>query len=1284
MKAVLSQVSVLVLHYLFVIVSPISVVIDGQHGSDSLDCLFKGDTEPCYTLEFVSNHLARLEGSNVSIMIVSSSIVLKSVVRFTDVSNITIEGRYETVIQCNTTNTGGEAGIVFDNCFGIILQHFSIKHCGAIGNNSISNVDSHAILIMDSKDITVVDVFVANSNGYGLSLLDMNNSNILLKNCTFKENNSLFNKTDKRGSGGYRGGSGGLFIGINSVNIRGSYYKIMNCTFLRNKANPLQYHSTRKYWVHKSSHGGGMIIMLYSGSIGNIIIVNNCSYEENEAHFGAGLYIKCHSDCKNNLITFSHGTFVNNIATTGGGGMDIGYTIPQHKILHKHLTKHDIPTNNSIHFNNCVIRNNKGIFGGGVAIYTGTVLVFPKEKNTISFESCLFSNNRANGGAAVDINVANENDGFFFITVSYFKNCNFSHNTAGTSSNGTYSKITQSGAFFTSKVFAYFSGDIRFTNNIGTALYVSSTTISFHDATVTFENNQGGISGGIMLVGESYLDLKQKNNFTFQNNSGSFGGAMCAVILETHYFQYTDSCYIKHHNELNPYHNVFKFVNNTATTGIAHDIFISNLSPCRWKNCTTVTEVLQHPPCFATFEFQNESRSSYATATAKISVAKEEIYPIPGIPIELKISQIDQFNNSVGKIFPLSAVIDTSDHVTIDDNYAFVTEDTIVLNGNPNDTAVLKLQSNIIIVVMVSVSIQMADCPPGFYFNEIGLKCMCNLTKFITQCKTQRVALKQGHWAGYMHLNVDNSTKRAFGIGTCEYRLCVYDTNENTSLLSYGSYLLPSNSSLLNQFVCGSHREGTLCGKCKTNYTLYYNSPGLKCHKITDVCKYGILFYILSEIIPVTILFLVIIIFNIHLTSGSLYSFIFYAQTLDIMYVNAFGSLHFNGFVKTVFSGFQLFYGILNLKFTIAEKLSFCFIDRTITVMDVFLIQYSTVIYALFLIFATILILKVNSLYTCIKLCHKCGRRNIRGSVINGLTAFVVLCYFKCVDLTCSILIPIEINFLNDAKMQKPKRVPLFNGHLDYMKGDHLKYAISAIICLIVIILPPPILLMFESITMRLNRCFRIRRNCATYLLHRIRMKTLPFLDSFQGCFKDNCRCFAGLFFVYKVLLLSPFMYTGDIAYDYMSSLILLFGITILHAYCQPFQKPWHNTLDIILLIDLLLINVLTLNHYNSSMLGIESDSHLNELYKYLQLFCIVMPSIYLIVLLVCKIVIKFRLMSLIRNAIQNNSSESTVTHTFISNFDTEVIESDSLPFRLLQANSYHYDSFSTNNDDNR
>ena len=44
---------------------------------------------------------------------------------------------------------------------------------------------------------------------------------------------------------------------------------------------------------------------------------------------------------------------------------------------------------------------------------------------------------------------------------------------------------------------------------------------------------------------------------------------------------------------------------------------------------------------------------------------------------------------------------------------------------------------------------------------------------------------------------------------------------------------------------------------------------------------------------------------------------------------------------------------------------------------------------------AAVLVLRLHSCYCCVKLGHRCGRRNIRGSIVDGLSAFLVLCYFQ-------------------------------------------------------------------------------------------------------------------------------------------------------------------------------------------------------------------------------------------------------------------------------------------------
>ena len=104
---------------------------------------------------------------------------------------------------------------------------------------------------------------------------------------------------------------------------------------------------------------------------------------------------------------------------------------------------------------------------------------------------------------------------------------------------------------------------------------------------------------------------------------------------------------------------------------------------------------------------------------------------------------------------------------------------------------------------------------------------------------------------------------------------------------------LPSTADVkkLEKRICGENRHGRLCGRCVQNKSVYYHSDNFTCGDTTS-CQYGILIYIASELLPVTIIFLIILLFNISLTSGAVYSFVFYVQILSRLNVTAFGTIH--------------------------------------------------------------------------------------------------------------------------------------------------------------------------------------------------------------------------------------------------------------------------------------------------------------------------------------------------------------------------------------------------------
>ena len=1204
------------LFILFSYGSTLSITIDGRNGEDSSNC-FKDESQSCRSLEYVAASPKCKNSQNLTVTIISQTLTLSEVVMFSNVTNFTLRGiiNKNTTILCDNTASNfmiEGAAISFMNSQTVQLLNFTIKECG--GRDATLN---GSLLVSTTNNLLVQRVTVFKSFGYGLAIYNTNGK-VSIQHCKFKHNGHL--PTHE-----YDGGSGGVYMGIYSKGqtIHNGHYTIDNCTFYNNSAN-----TNPTQWIQSGSHGGGMHISLANGSFNNTINILHCHFNNNIARFGGGLYIKCQSLCSNTSIIVDHTYFHNNSASIGGGGVDVGYA----------SQKTYYPMHNSMTFYSCHFEENHGIFGGGVGVFTATSNSAKQYENIIRFENCKFNKNSANGGAAVDINsYETEGKGSFSITKMHFVDCSFTKNTAGNITilqNG----ITQSGAF-TSRIYAWFIGNNTFEDNEGTALYVSSTTVKFENSTTIFKGNKGEKGGAILLVGESYLWLIGQVYFQFKNNTASYGGAIYAVISET---QLASNCFIRkreHESE-----NTFEFINNTATTRIGNDMFVSDLIPCL-KYCDSVGNVtlLFKHSCLGNFS----KHLSVATATSNITV-KPSIQAIPGSVLELNISQKDQFDNEVGSIFPLSIqIIEKIGKISIDS--VLINNNEIKLFGHPGDTATLILQTNTITIIKVSIAVTLSQCPPGLLLESRSCKCSADQNSTyrytgILYCKDYRAHLRLGNWAGY--LNPHNKGAENFATGVCDYRICSFKGHESYN----GYYVLPSNTNSLEMFVCSDFRHGILCGKCIDNYTVYYHSPYYSCKEETSLCTYGIVFYILSELLPVTVLFLIILIFNIHLTSGALYSFIFYAQVLDTLYVDAFGALHFNSPFSKLLNVYKVIYGIFDFNIFIAENVSFC-IYKNVTVLDLFLFQYLTIIYALLLILLTIFILKVNSLYTCIKLCHKCGRRNIRGSVINGLTAFLVLCYFKCINVTYSILLPTHIS------SKKERIVPLFNGELQYMKGEHLKYAIPAFICLFMIILPPPLILLSDSILIKLNSLFHIKRNRFTYYLLRIRMKIMPFLDSFQGCFKDNCRCFAGMFFAYRVLILLPYVYSGNVISDYTCSEIFLFIIIIIHIFARPFQKTWHNHLDLFLLANLLLVNMLTIVHYNFNLLQ-DTDHKIPVFFHFVQIIFLTIPLVYIGAYCGYNICVRFKCFS---------TYKTRLTDRF-SHLDN--MNSESLPDRLINENT--------------
>ena len=113
---------------------------------------------------------------------------------------------------------------------------------------------------------------------------------------------------------------------------------------------------------------------------------------------------------------------------------------------------------------------------------------------------------------------------------------------------------------------------------------------------------------------------------------------------------------------------------------------------------------------------------------------------------------------------------------------------------------------------------------------------------------------------------------------------------------------LPSNTLVadLDATVCGKTRTGLLCSRCREGYAANYHDFYYECKEVKDDCKWGWLLYIVSELLPLTIFFCVLMILDVKITDGAISGFILFVQMTDTMHITAD---HFIVFPKCSYYG---------------------------------------------------------------------------------------------------------------------------------------------------------------------------------------------------------------------------------------------------------------------------------------------------------------------------------------------------------------------------------------------
>ena len=411
-----------------------------------------------------------------------------------------------------------------------------------------------------------------------------------------------------------------------------------------------------------------------------------------------------------------------------------------------------------------------------------------------------------------------------------------------------------------------------------------------------------------------------------------------------------------------------------------------------------------------------------------------------------------------------------------------------------------------------------------------------------------------------------NEEKDVVFVGACPF---VNQTGEVD-----GVYVKPpQNISKLNQFLCGRlKRTGVLCSQCQEDLGTAIFSYSMQCLPCMS-SGLGWTLYAFLATFPTTILFLLMIMFQVRISSGPLNAYIFGSQLVvsAINYSVNFEST--SAFIHEVVLIGGTVSGIWNLDFFRYLIPPFCATDQ-MSPLQVVTLEYTVAFYPLLLTVIAYICVQLHARDCRVMVClwrvfckcfSSCRQRWGRqwdpaASLVHTFAAFLLLSYSKILFVSLQLLSYTQLYVPTGGVLDPPRRV-YHDPSLEWFGSKHLPFALLAIFVLCIFVLFPALVLLLYP-TKPFQKCLGC---CGSrwLALH-------AFADVFQGCYKNgtngtrDCRYIAGLYLVLRIVLLLA-MYGGGIfnLYSDMVSIVCLVIAALLFLLFRPYKDNfWLNVWD--------------------------------------------------------------------------------------------------------------------------
>lgn len=530
-----------------------------------------------------------------------------------------------------------------------------------------------------------------------------------------------------------------------------------------------------------------------------------------------------------------------------------------------------------------------------------------------------------------------------------------------------------------------------------------------------------------------------------------------------------------------------------------------------------------------------------------------------------------------------------------------------------------------------TIACECGNVPSQIEEEKAGIAyCMWNTTG----ANTLYAVVRDTYWAGYVEDPADDDN---FIVTPCPFGFC------NMS----GGTLLP-NPLDSDSVICGPrNRMGILCAECKDGYAVALNRFAFDCIKCSkEETGSGFAIWIFADIVPELILVIVYLLIDAPLLKGQMNSFLLFAQTFYAMNLYANGALDISVLDRNKYSGLSdwvyWLYSLWSLNFlTTAPGFPPLCINSDMNALSQLSLQYVYTILPFTVILAAFFLqwcyrrepLRCGPIFRVMQSGHNCIARiqhslgKSSSSIRNGLASFLLLAYSKLLFVSFYLLAYANLRQRNGSVKQRvfldATRVPF--------DDEHQKYAVPAMLVIILFsVLPALLLLCYTPIlklTARMKCCYRqqlrdtlhesldIDKDQQLTACGKFMQSLIMFLRTFNECFQEKFAFFAGVLFLYRIIIWAIFANTPVLADQYLCQIIVTCLLLALHVICKPYQRHlrWINAWDAVMYVNIIVINTLSLYHNERWHSNLPLISYTYSLQQIL----ILLPLVYPIVLVV-------------------------------------------------------------------